>query len=113
MHLLQAAPELTRRLSRGWQERALCATSKDPEAWFPAPRTPEEHLAEPLRTCAACPVRRPCLIFGLLNGESGLWGGVTDDDRAMAASAIDGGADFDDVLDLLVRGELWRLRQAG
>jgi hypothetical protein len=113
MHLLPDAPALTRRLASGWQEAAACATAPDPEAWFPAPRTPEADLVEPLRVCSSCPVRRACLAFGLLNGETGLWGGVTDDERIAASHAIAAGADLDDTLDELILGHVWQERRAG
>lgn len=113
MHVLQDAPGLSRRLSTGWQEAAACATAPNPEDWFPAPRTPPSDLRAPLRVCAGCPVRRSCLAFGLLNGEAGLWGGVTDDDRTAASHAVAAGADLDDTLDRLVHGDAWQQRRAG
>lgn len=112
MHLLQDAPALTR-LANGWQDNAACATAPDPEAWFPAPRTPPADLVKPLRVCATCVVRRSCLTFGLLNGEAGLWGGVTDDERAAASHEIAAGAGFDDILDRLIDGPEWDERRAG
>lgn len=113
MHLLKDAPAFTRRLASGWQDNAVCATAPDPEAWFPAPRTPPADLLKPLSVCATCPVRRVCLAYGLLNGESGLWGGITDEERAGAAAEIVAGADFEETLDRLIHPDVWQDRRAG
>jgi WhiB family redox-sensing transcriptional regulator len=50
----------------------------DPDFFFPADglMTPEAREA-----CGRCPVRKPCLEFGLYENY-GIWGGMTLRDRA-------------------------------
>lgn len=33
------------------------------------------------RVCASCAVRTPCYAFALEQGEHGVWGGTSDDER--------------------------------
>jgi hypothetical protein len=101
----ESREELERRVARDWYGSAACASAPDPEKWFPAPCAAAEDLAEPLSWCASCPVRRSCLAFGLLGGESGLWGGVHDTDRAHARERIASGEHVDRVLDDLILGD--------
>lgn len=96
------AAVLARRITPGWHDDAPCAHAKDPDAWFPDPGTPPDALTAPLAVCAACPVRRSCLAFGLLGADTGLWGGVTDLDRAMAVDLLVTGASVDPLLDRLL-----------
>jgi len=54
----------------------------DPEIFFPElgrGATPETRLAKAI--CSECPVVVKCLQFALDNGELGIWGGTTNDDR--------------------------------
>lgn len=44
------------------------------------------------RLCASCPVQAPCLDAGRRNHESGVWGGETEEERALAGYAPRGNA---------------------
>ena len=96
------AAALTRRAPDGWQEHAACAEAKDPEVFFPAHPISWTFLGEPLRTCAACPVRRPCLAAALLRDEAGIWAGTDRRDRRPALTRLAAGAAVDLVLDELL-----------
>lgn len=87
LHPLKARA-LANRVEPGWQLRAACADTTDPDAWFPARSTPRAELAEPLGVCAHCPVRRSCLAAGLLGREHGIWGGTTETERDTALDQL-------------------------
>lgn len=38
-------------------------------------------IQEAKSVCRGCPVQTPCLEHALANGEVGVWGGTTDDER--------------------------------
>jgi len=65
-----------------WMQYAACATTGNPEAWFPQPDgyTAENRMA--VLTCRACPVRRECLDYALGEARAGralfgVWAGTT------------------------------------
>lgn len=61
-----------------WQTHAACY-GMDPDLFFP---TKGEGAREARLTCAACPVRQPCLQFALDNNEKyGIWGGLATKER--------------------------------
>ena len=68
-----------------WEAHAAC--QGDVAMLFFAPdgeRGPERELREEAAKafCAACPVRRQCLEFGLSAGiRDGIWGGVSAEER--------------------------------
>lgn len=56
----------------------LCA-SNDPEIWFTETKRGIEAAKS---VCRQCPIRTPCGQYAIANGEYGVWGGLSDDDRA-------------------------------
>jgi WhiB family redox-sensing transcriptional regulator len=58
---------------------ALCATSGDPDRWFPETgESPEEAQA----ICRACPIRAECLEWALATDQRfGVWGGASKQER--------------------------------
>lgn len=64
-----------------WMEDAAC-TSGDLEMWFSS--NPHEIRAAK-KVCRDCPVRLLCLKFAYENNErSGVWGGLTAEQRVRA-----------------------------
>jgi len=39
------------------------------------------HEADAKRVCISCPARLQCLEYALKNGEMGIWGGTTENER--------------------------------
>lgn len=73
---------MTAVLERPWRDRARCAGSEDPEAFFAEDRR-ERMRAK--AACRACPVAVQCLSEALRDGlEDGIWGGLTPKDRRKA-----------------------------
>ena len=66
------------RFAARWRELAACR-GIDLEVFFPE----RGESAEPARqVCAACPVRRPCLDYAIINRIThGIWGGLTERER--------------------------------
>lgn len=66
-----------------WRSAAACL-SADPDLFFPISASGRalEQVAEAKAICAPCPVRRQCLAFALRTKAHGIWGGMTDDERA-------------------------------
>lgn len=50
----------------------------DPDLFF---STDREGIAAAKRVCASCPLLAPCLQRALTNGEHGVWGGTSEDER--------------------------------
>lgn len=77
---------------RSWQQRAACRDTGC-DVFFPL-----ENEAEPARRgreraakviCAGCPVRRPCAVHALVNREiHGVWGGLSESDRAWLSNHL-------------------------
>jgi WhiB family redox-sensing transcriptional regulator len=72
-----------------WADRALCAET-DPELWF-SERTPAYTTVDGDKTstakaiCRRCPVAEPCLAYAMADPHlEGIWGGLTDRERARA-----------------------------
>lgn len=83
-----------------WRLDAECRPGNgyDPETWFPQPQpngsaTNLQRRISALRwaeqverakgACRRCPVASACLDYALTNSENeGIWGGLTDDERA-------------------------------
>ena len=66
-----------------WRVRASCRDT-DPELFFPVGTTGPavDQIATATAICRACAAQPECLEFALAtNQESGIWGGVTEDDR--------------------------------
>ena len=83
-------------LKLGWQERGLCQ-SGDATVFF-APdseriREREKRETAAKRVCDDCPVRRQCLEHALaLPEQFGIWGGLTEVERAEEARRRRGAA---------------------
>lgn len=83
-------------LKLGWQERGLCQ-SGDATVFF-APdseriREREKREASAKRVCDDCPVRQQCLEHALaLPEQFGIWGGLTEVERAEEARRRRGAA---------------------
>jgi len=66
-----------------WFADAACATSGNPEAWFPTAEADNhgEYLYAK-SICKTCPVRVECLDYAITNGEKfGCWGGLAPRER--------------------------------
>lgn len=78
-----------------WQYQGACRTAS-PEVFFhpegergPARRRRDERAKE---VCAGCPVLEPCREQALAAREPyGVWGGMTEDERAAYHEAVDAG----------------------
>ena|ERR1700751_5277195 len=80
---------MTEYASAGWRAAGACV-SADPDLFFPV--SPDGmaagQVAEALRICAGCTVRRQCLEFALRTHEvEGIWGGTTSQERVRARRA--------------------------
>lgn len=64
-----------------WFTDAACATTTDPDAWFPNPKDIDvTDMA--VAICTGCPVREQCLAYAVEHGiEYGIWGGLTATER--------------------------------
>ena len=70
-----------------WRDRAACR-AEDPELFFPIGNGPaaQDQIAEAKAVCRGCPVVTECLSWALEAGQdSGIWGGMTDDERRALA----------------------------
>lgn len=77
-----------------WREQALCR-HEDPELFFPVGTTGPAiaQVAEAKAVCARCPVREACLQWALeTNQGSGVWGGMSEDERRAYRRAVVRGA---------------------
>jgi WhiB family redox-sensing transcriptional regulator len=79
-----------RLLARGyWRSLAACR-SVDPDLFFPVSLSGRSlaQVTEAKAVCAGCPVWRECLEFAVRTHQAhGIWGGVTEDERARARAA--------------------------
>ena len=80
------APVVGAIADREWIDFAICRSRGhlffEPFGERPGPRRRREAIAK--RLCAQCPVQEACLLAGRRNRESGLWGGETEEERALA-----------------------------
>lgn len=63
-----------------WMHHAACA-GEDPDQFFPDEEGKSSAKAA-RKVCATCPVAAQCAEFGVRNSEYGIWGGLTDKQRA-------------------------------
>jgi WhiB family redox-sensing transcriptional regulator len=66
-----------------WRVKAACRSS-DPDLFFPIGTTggAKEQIVAAKHICQECGVAAQCLEFALLtNQESGIWGGLSEDER--------------------------------
>jgi WhiB family redox-sensing transcriptional regulator len=75
---------LPRRAAEGtdWRDHAACRGT-DPELFFPIGTSSAslQQIDEAKQICRRCPVSRPCLRWALQNGDAGVWGGTSEDER--------------------------------
>jgi hypothetical protein len=65
-----------------WSRHAACRARLDLEWIDPSPAQANQCRM----VCDGCPVRQPCRMFALRNGEPwGIWGGLDPDERAAVA----------------------------
>lgn len=65
-------------LTPAWMKQAPCATSGQPDAWFPDKGV----STKPARKiCGSCRYVAPCLTWAVQNRERGIWGGLTEVER--------------------------------
>ena len=64
---------------RNWRARAACKDA-DPDLFFPMPGD-EGAERQAKAVCAGCRVRPECLDWALTHGVSGVWGGLSEDER--------------------------------
>ena len=83
LHVVQTPSDTS---APGWQSKALCVGRVDlffaPKGERPGRRAKREATAASY--CAQCPVSDECREAGRVNGENGIWGGETDEQRAVA-----------------------------
>jgi WhiB family redox-sensing transcriptional regulator len=78
-------------LRADWYSDAACV-GMDPGIFFPEWTGPEAAR----RTCSGCPVRSKCLDYAVANRiEHGIWGGLTEDERAAMRRRRRSGAQID------------------
>ncbi len=67
-----------------WHYDAACASGRaDPEIFFPPAAGGQQTAAEARVWCFSCPVIAECLDYALRTGQLGIWGGTTEDERAL------------------------------
>ena len=71
---------------RVWMEFALC---RDKNSLFfeppgERPQTRRKREAKAIKLCLQCPVQQSCREAGRRNRETGIWGGESDEERALA-----------------------------
>jgi WhiB family redox-sensing transcriptional regulator len=64
----------------GADQRAACA-EEDPELWFSF-SADAEGVEVAKAICGGCPLLRPCTAWGLTHAVHGIWGGLTEGERA-------------------------------
>ena len=68
--------------SPGWMPQGACR-GEDPELFFPVtvagPALAQVFAAKAI--CFRCAVRAACLSYALATGQSGIWGGTTQEER--------------------------------
>jgi len=62
-----------------WQQDAACR-GQGVTPFFPE-RSGEDASTAAKKVCADCPVKAPCLAYGLEHNMSGVWGGTSGNDR--------------------------------
>jgi WhiB family redox-sensing transcriptional regulator len=66
-----------------WRDKAACLTV-DPELFFPVGNTGPalDQIDKAKQVCGGCPVVESCLQYALeSNQDSGVWGGMSEDER--------------------------------
>jgi WhiB family transcriptional regulator, redox-sensing transcriptional regulator len=64
-----------------WRKLAAC-NGMDVDIFFPARKGGDkEKLANAREICGWCPVRKECLDYAIASDSSGVWGGLTEEER--------------------------------
>lgn len=53
----------------------------DPEMWWPIGKSVSSSTEVAKALCHGCPIKIECLQIALVNGEVGVWGGTTEQER--------------------------------
>jgi WhiB family transcriptional regulator, redox-sensing transcriptional regulator len=64
-----------------WSKLAICA-GENPDTFFPSKGDPGTRARQ---ICARCPVRRDCAEYATKADESGIWGGLDQEQRRALA----------------------------
>jgi WhiB family redox-sensing transcriptional regulator len=76
-----------------WRDRAVCR-DMNPELFFPVGTTGSalDQIEVARSICSQCEVTRECLEFAIAtNQESGVWGGLTEEERRPMRRAFQNG----------------------
>ena len=73
-----------------WRDQAACLDHPQ-ELWFPVGNTGTAIIqtAVAKAICRRCPVIEACLTWALDTGESGVWGGLSEDERRALSKRVD------------------------
>jgi WhiB family redox-sensing transcriptional regulator len=65
-----------------WRDYAACL-DVDPDLFFPPGITSASlpQIEQAKQVCRTCPVSRSCLRWALDNGDAGVWGDTTEEER--------------------------------
>lgn len=69
-----------------WMKKAACIIEGEPEWWFPerdGTLQTAQAATMAIRICNTCPVQRKCLAYADEHHEQGIWGGLTEHQRAL------------------------------
>ncbi|MGH3149302.1 MAG: WhiB family transcriptional regulator [Streptosporangiaceae bacterium] len=68
--------------SRAWMSQGACRDA-NPDLFFPvaAKGATLRDIARAKTVCRRCAVRLACLAYAVENGQEGIWGGTTNDER--------------------------------
>lgn len=66
-----------------WRHRAACVDT-DPETFFPIGNTGPAllQIEDAKAVCRRCPVIDACLLWALEHEQAGVWGGMSENERA-------------------------------
>ena len=76
IHPARPAPTTVTTDPDGWMGSALC-TQVDADVFYPGPGG---DIRPAKKICGACPVREPCLVYGM-DDPHGVYGGLTPNER--------------------------------
>jgi len=62
-----------------WVKEAACNKTAIPEKWHRPTNEFATYRAK--KVCSTCPVKNDCLMHGIIYGETGIWGGETEEER--------------------------------
>ncbi len=75
-----------------WRSRAACRNAPDPELFFPLDTAPgARQVAAAKAICARCPVLAECRSWAISHEAYGIWGGLTEHQRARLRHRVPAG----------------------